>query len=116
ILNQAPNILLADEPTTNLDTSHVEWVENKLSEFQGTILLISHDRILLDHICDTIWELEEGQITEYKGNYSNYIEQQEKQKQHQIYRPLRLAIKAQNLNMQNYRRGCIRIEKRCKHA
>ena len=77
VLNQSPNILLADEPTTNLDTSHVEWVESKLSEYQGTILLISHDRTLLDSICNTIWELE------YKGNYSDYIEQKENKKKHQ---------------------------------
>ena len=83
VLNQSPNILLADEPTTNLDTSHVEWVESKLSEYQGTILLISHDRTLLDSICNTIWELEEGEITEYKGNYSDYIEQKENKKKHQ---------------------------------
>src|SRR5690625_722258 len=83
ILNQSPNILLADEPTTNLDTSHVEWVENKLKEFQGTILLISHDRTLLDNICDMIWELEDGKIIEYSGNYSSYIEQKENQKKHQ---------------------------------
>lgn len=83
ILTQSPNILLADEPTTNLDTSHVEWVEKKLQDFQGTLLLISHDRTLLDNVCETIWELEEGQITEYPGNYSNYLEQKESEKKYQ---------------------------------
>ena len=60
--NESSNILLADEPTTNLDTNHIEWVERKLKEFQGTILLVSHDRTLLDNLCDTIWELENGKI------------------------------------------------------
>lgn len=83
ILNEAPGILLADEPTTNLDTSHVEWVEKKLKEFQGTVLLISHDRTLLDSVCDTIWELSDGEITEYSGNYSDYVIQKENEKNHQ---------------------------------
>jgi len=83
ILNEAPRILLADEPTTNLDRSHVEWVEKKLKEYQGTILLVSHDRTLLDNVCDTIWELDEGNITEYTGNYSKYVEQKENEKKYQ---------------------------------
>jgi pleuromutilin/lincosamide/streptogramin A transport system ATP-binding/permease protein len=82
-LKQAPKILLADEPTTNLDLSHVEWVEKELNAFQGSILLVSHDRTLLDQVCDTIWELENGEITEYTGNYSDYIEQKEQAKKHQ---------------------------------
>lgn len=83
ILNEAPGTLLADEPTTNLDTSHVEWVEKKLKEFQGTVLLISHDRTLLDSVCDTIWELSDGEITEYSGNYSDYVIQKENEKNQQ---------------------------------
>jgi pleuromutilin/lincosamide/streptogramin A transport system ATP-binding/permease protein len=83
ILNERPGILLADEPTTNLDTSHVQWVEKKLKEFQGTILLVSHDRTLLDEVCDTIWELEDSEITEYSGNYSAYVAQKENEKKHQ---------------------------------
>ena len=83
VLNKSPKILLADEPTTNLDMSHVEWVEKKLNEFQGSILLVSHDRTLLDQVCNTIWELEDGRITEYSGNYSSYIEQKEKEEKHQ---------------------------------
>lgn len=81
--NESPTILLADEPTTNLDTSHIEWVERKLKEFQGTIVLVSHDRTLLDNLCDTIWELEDGKIKEYSGNYSDYVQQKQNQKKHQ---------------------------------
>ena len=83
VLSKSPGILLADEPTTNLDAGHIEWVEKKLNAFQGTILLVSHDRTLLDHVCDTIWELEEGQITEYSGNYSDYVQQKQNQRKHQ---------------------------------
>lgn len=83
ILNQAPQILLADEPTTNLDTSHIEWVEKKLNEFQGTLLLVSHDRTLLNNLCDVIWELEDGKIKECVGNYSDYVAQKENEQKHQ---------------------------------
>lgn len=83
VLKQAPRILLADEPTTNLDTSHVEWVEKKLNQFQGTLLLVSHDRTLLDKVCTKIWELEDGNITEYSGNYSDYVAQKENEQKHQ---------------------------------
>ena len=83
VLSQLPGILLADEPTTNLDASHIQWVEKELNAFQGTLLLVSHDRTLLDNVCDTIWELEDGKITEYSGNYSDYLQQKQNQKKHQ---------------------------------
>lgn len=82
-LNTFPKLLLADEPTTNLDTSHVEWVEKELKLFNGTLVIVSHDRQLLDNVCDTIWELEDGKITVYSGNYSKYIKQKERETQHQ---------------------------------
>lgn len=78
-----PKLLLADEPTTNLDTSHVEWVEKELKRFNGALIVVSHDRQLLDAVCDTIWELESGNITVYTGNYSQYIEQKQRERQHQ---------------------------------
>lgn len=70
-------LLLADEPTTNLDTEHIEWVEKKLNNWQGALILISHDRAFLDSLCTTIWEIDEGHVTEYKGNYSQYSKQKE---------------------------------------
>jgi len=79
----APSLLLADEPTTNLDASHVEWVQNKLQQFNGTLILVSHDRELLDHVCTTIWELESGQITSYPGNYTHYLQQKEQEQSFQ---------------------------------
>lgn len=82
-LSKSPKILLADEPSTNLDTSHVEWVERQLNRYQGAIILVSHDRTLLDNVCDTIWELADGEIKEYSGNYSSYIEQKENERKHQ---------------------------------
>jgi pleuromutilin/lincosamide/streptogramin A transport system ATP-binding/permease protein len=72
-----PELLLADEPTTNLDTSHVEWLEKSLRHWQGAFLIISHDRVFLDALCTTIWEISEGKIKIYKGNYSDYVQQKE---------------------------------------
>lgn len=82
-LSNSPKLLLADEPTTNLDASHVEWVEKELKRFNGTLILVSHDRQLLDVICNTIWELEDGNVNVYAGNYSQYMKQKEIERQHQ---------------------------------
>lgn len=70
-------ILLADEPTTNLDLEHVEWVEQNLSRWPGALLVVSHDRAFLDALCTTIWEIHEGKLKVYKGNYTDYVRQKE---------------------------------------
>ncbi|WP_205948504.1 Vga family ABC-F type ribosomal protection protein [Pueribacillus theae] len=79
-MEKNPEILLADEPTTNLDTSHIEWLEKKLVKWQGAFVLVSHDRAFLDALCTKIWEIDEGHLKEYKGNYSDYAEQKELKK------------------------------------
>lgn len=66
------NFLLLDEPTNNLDIASAEVLEDALGEFEGTLLVISHDRYFLDRVVDRIVELEEGALTEYIGNYSDY--------------------------------------------
>ncbi|WP_332694427.1 Vga family ABC-F type ribosomal protection protein [Halalkalibacter lacteus] len=76
-LVKAPEILFADEPTTNLDTEYIEWLEKKLRGWKGAFVIVSHDRAFLDAICTTIWEIHDGQLKEYKGNYSDYAEQKE---------------------------------------
>lgn len=76
-LAKNPAILFADEPTTNLDTNHIEWLEKKLKNWQGAFVIVSHDRAFLDALCTTIWEIDEAHIKEYKGNYSDYMEQKE---------------------------------------
>jgi len=72
MLNQ-PNFLLLDEPTNNLDIPSVEVLEEVLSDFEGTILTISHDRYFLDQIADQIVELKDGAIKTYLGGYTDYL-------------------------------------------
>ncbi|MFA1820991.1 Vga family ABC-F type ribosomal protection protein [Virgibacillus oceani] len=71
------DILFADEPTTNLDTDHIEKLEKQFTKWQGAIVIISHDREFLDSQCNLIWELDDGKFTAYKGNYSDYVSQKE---------------------------------------
>lgn len=78
ILLREPDLLLLDEPTNHLDITSIEWVENFLRSFPGTVVMVSHDKYLLDRMVDTIAELENGVITEYRGNYSGYLEEKEK--------------------------------------
>lgn len=67
------NFLLLDEPTNNLDISSAEVLENALADFEGTALIISHDRYFLDQVVDRIYALEDGMITSHPGGYSDYI-------------------------------------------
>jgi len=69
------NCLLLDEPTNHLDIASTEILENALSSFDGTLLTISHDRYFLDRTCTRILELEDGEIREYQGGYSDYVNQ-----------------------------------------
>jgi ATP-binding cassette subfamily F protein 3 len=68
------NFLLLDEPTNNLDLPSCEVLEGALEEFEGTVLVISHDRYFLDRVVDRIVELDEGALTEYPGDYTYYAE------------------------------------------
>ena len=84
LLLKEPNVLLLDEPTNHLDIQSIVWIENYLNNFNGTVVLVSHDKYLLDRMVDTIAELENGKIKEYKGNYSHYIVEKEEQRQIQL--------------------------------
>lgn len=76
-LYKKPDILLADEPSSNLDIFNIEYLTKKLTNFNGTLLLISHDRELLDAVCNYIIEIDNGKLTKYNGNYTSYKKQKE---------------------------------------
>ncbi|MFC4402154.1 Vga family ABC-F type ribosomal protection protein [Gracilibacillus xinjiangensis] len=80
-------LLLADEPTTHLDTKHIEWVEQMMKNWRGAFIVVSHDRAFLDAVCTKIWEVNNGTIREYNGNYQAFQikKQQELQQQEQAY-------------------------------
>jgi ATP-binding cassette subfamily F protein 3 len=67
------NFLLLDEPTNNLDIASAEVLEDAIANFEGTALIISHDRYFLDRVVDRIVELRDGRLYEYPGNYSDYL-------------------------------------------
>lgn len=71
--------ILADEPTCHLDGEGIGVLINKLKCFPGALLVISHDRYFLDEVVDKIWELKDGKINEYFGNYSEYLFQKEQE-------------------------------------
>ncbi len=77
ILLSMPDILLLDEPTNHLDTESMEWLEGWLLAFRGTIVSVSHDRRFLDRICTSIAEVSRGTLDEYRGNFSQYLEERE---------------------------------------
>ena len=75
LLLEKPDLLLFDEPTNHLDINGIEWLENYLNiEYNGAVLVVSHDRYFLDKVVRKVWELEEQKIKIYRGNYSKYVE------------------------------------------
>ena len=75
LLLEKPDLLLFDEPTNHLDINGIEWLENYLNiEYNGAVLVVSHDRYFLDKVVRKVWELEDHKIKVYRGNYSKYIE------------------------------------------
>lgn len=74
ILLSAANLLLLDEPTNHLDIASLEWLESYLASFRGAFVVISHDRYFLDKVCNRIFELENGSMRTYSGNYTQSME------------------------------------------
>lgn len=72
LLLEAPDLLILDEPTNHLDFQTVGWLEDYLRSWRGALLIVSHDRFFLDRLCTSICELERGELTRYKGNYTAF--------------------------------------------
>ncbi|WP_417835979.1 energy-dependent translational throttle protein EttA [Thalassospira tepidiphila] len=78
LLLAKPDILLLDEPTNHLDAESVAWLERHLEDYQGTVILVTHDRYFLDNVTGWILELDRGQGIPFEGNYSSWLEQKQK--------------------------------------
>ncbi|GAB3303780.1 energy-dependent translational throttle protein EttA [Epidermidibacterium keratini] len=74
LLLEAPDLLLLDEPTNHLDAESVQWLEQHLEKYAGTIVAVTHDRYFLDNVAEWILELDRGRAHPYEGNYSTYLE------------------------------------------
>src|SRR6195952_4348121 len=74
LLLEQPDLLLLDEPTNHLDAESVDWLEQHLAKYPGTILAVTHDRYFLDNVAEWILELDRGHLYPYEGNYSTYLE------------------------------------------
>ncbi|NBX80782.1 MAG: energy-dependent translational throttle protein EttA [Flavobacteriales bacterium] len=75
LLLQNPDILLLDEPTNHLDAESIDWLEQHLQQYQGTVIAVTHDRYFLDNVAGWILELDRGEGIPWKGNYSSWLEQ-----------------------------------------
>ena len=87
LLLSKPDILLLDEPTNHLDLDSIEWLENYVSHYPSAVILVSHDRMFLDHVVDEIVEIEFGKTMRYPGNYSHYVKTKEEylKKNHEAF-------------------------------
>lgn len=84
IILQDMDVLLMDEPTNHLDIKSIEWLEEFLGQYKGTIVVISHDRFFLDRVVNKIIEIENGKAFTYEGNYSSYVKEKEERYQIQL--------------------------------
>lgn len=80
LMDEKVNFLILDEPTNHLDLDSREWIEEAVEEFEGTLLFVSHDRYFINRFATRIWTLENGQIADYKGDYTAYQAYRERQK------------------------------------
>lgn len=113
VLITAPDLLLLDEPTNHLDYEAISWLEGYLAQYKGALLVVTHDRYFLDRVVNRMFELSNGELTEYKGNYENYlveraerdrIDQEQESKRAQLYKQelawMRAGAKARTTKQQ----------------
>ena len=75
---EKPDILILDEPTNHLDIETTEWLEQYLKQYEKAVVMVSHDRFFLDRTAEVVYELEDGHLTRYPGNYTHYKEEKRK--------------------------------------
>jgi ATP-binding cassette subfamily F protein uup len=95
VLIQSPDLLLLDEPTNHLDFDSIDWLQNYLAGYKGSLIVVTHDRYFLDQVANKIWELSFGKLYEYEGNYQDYVAQKATRVQG--------AIEAQHKTQQLYK-------------
>ena len=113
VLIEAPDLLLLDEPTNHLDYEAIDWLESYLKQYQGTLIMVTHDRYFLDHVTNRIFELSFGKLYEYQGNFQSYLAQKaerqrievdQEQKRKQLYKQelawMRAGAKARSTKQQ----------------
>jgi ATP-binding cassette subfamily F protein 3 len=100
---QTSNFLILDEPTNHLDVDAREALESVLTEYDGSILFVSHDRYFIDALADKLWVISDGQVVEHLGNYSDYASKVEKQRQ--AGRADRTSATAEAINKKAERKG-----------
>ncbi len=107
LLLTEPDILLLDEPTNHLDIAGRQWLENFLRDFRGAVLIISHDRWLLDRVVSKIYELEEGSLVEYPGNYEAFRELRREriEEQRRAFEKQQTKIKSEKQFIEKFRAG-----------
>ena len=77
LLLSSSNLLIFDEPTNHLDIEAIQWLEGYLKNFEGAVLLVSHDRYFIDQVCNQVWEMSRAGFETYRGNYSAYLDQRQ---------------------------------------
>jgi ATP-binding cassette, subfamily F, member 3 len=97
LLLEKPDLLILDEPTNHLDVEALEWLEQMLRNWEGAVLIVSHDRYFLDKVVNTVWEMSRLGIVTYRGNYSAYLKQrQERWERHQkVYEEEKARLEAE---------------------
>lgn len=87
LLLQKPDVLLLDEPTNHLDIDAIEWLEGYVARYPSAVIIVSHDRMFLDHVCSEIVEIDRGKTMRFPGNYTHYVKAKEEwiEKNHDAY-------------------------------
>lgn len=112
LLIDRPDILLLDEPTNHLDTDAIEWLEGYLKQYQGIVIIVSHDRYFLDAIVEKVIEIEDMGAITYKGNYSTYVETKEENMRIQFehYKEQQKNMKAMKKSVQELRQWAMKAD------